>query len=114
MRERYFSLPRNSTLNCPVTEDESRDCSYYGVLVMGSHRDAIRTWFEGHGLEARGMAVSRGSPRPKTGDAFFFRSRIPPRHMLADNAHFQGINHGLQVSMSWSISCQNEARGDRA
>lgn len=34
-----------------------------GVLVMGSHRDAIRAWFEGHGLEGKGHGGVAWQPK---------------------------------------------------
>lgn len=64
------------------------------------------------GWEAKGHGGVAWQPKDKTKTRrrpSIFVVEILPRHMLADNAHFQGINHGLQVSLSWSISCHNEA-----
>lgn len=64
------------------------------------------------GWEGKGHGGVAWQPKDKTNNRrrpSCFVVGIPPGHMLADNAHFQGINHGLQVSLSWSISCQNEA-----
>lgn len=43
------------------------------------------------------MVVSRGSPSKDNKNRrrpSFFVVGIPPGRILADNAHFQGINHG--------------------